>query len=120
MNSPLQAIESKHSLVFQALDDLKAQNIVSLDVSATSSFTDVMVITTGTSRRHVSAIVDAVVLSAKSTGLTVLGVEGEKTAEWVLIDLGDMVVNVMQRTARDFYALERFWATESTPQQQAI
>lgn len=117
MNLPLQVVVSKHTPVFEALDDLKAQNVVSLDVSSNSSFTDVMVITTGTSRRHVSAIVDAVVLNAKRGGLTVLGVEGEKTAEWVLIDLGDIVINVMQRAARDFYALERFWATQVTPQQ---
>ena len=117
MKSPLQEIESTHSLAFNTLEDLKALDIVSLDVSTTSSFTDFMVIATGSSRRHVSAIVDAVVFNLKHAGKTVLGVEGEKSAEWVLIDLGDVVVNVMQRTAREFYALERFWGNETTRQQ---
>ena len=107
------------SKVIETLNDLKAQDVSTLDVRTQSSFTDYMVISTGTSRRHVNAIVDAVVLDAKHRGTQVLGVEGQKAAEWVLIDLGDVVVHVMQRDTRDFYDLERLWGI-GIKQQEAI
>ena len=102
-----------------ALDDLKAQDILTLDVQDQSTFTDMMVICTGTSRRHVMAIVDELVLRAKKAGVRILGVEGSKLAEWVLIDLGDVVVHVMRRAAREFYDLERFWAPNLAKQQSS-
>ena len=80
-------------------------------------FTDFMIICTGTSRRHVLAIVDEIVYRAKQAGIRVLGVEGSKLAEWVLIDLGDTVVHVMRQAAREFYDLERFWAPSLTTHQ---
>lgn len=100
-----------------ALEDLKAQNILTLDVREQSSFTDLMIVCTGRSRRHVMAIVDEVVLRSKRAGVQILGVEGTRSAEWVLIDLGDVVIHVMRQEAREFYDLERFWAPDVSAQQ---
>ncbi len=119
MKSYLRTADFSTSQVLETLNDLKAQDVSTLDVRAQSSFTDFMVISTGTSRRHVNAIVDAVVVDAKHRGMRVLGIEGQKSAEWVLIDLGDVVVHVMQRDARDFYDLERLWGI-GVQQQEAI
>ncbi|MCY3859887.1 MAG: ribosome silencing factor [Gammaproteobacteria bacterium] len=119
MKSYLRIANFPTSKVIETLNDLKAQDVSMLDVRTQSTFTDYMVISTGTSRRHVNAIVDAVVLNAKHQGTRVLGIEGQKAAEWVLIDLGDVVVHVMQRDARDFYDLERLWGI-GVKQQEAI
>jgi ribosome-associated protein len=96
-------------LVITALDDLKGQQVVQLDVRGLSSVTDFMMVVTGTSNRHVKALANAVALQAKKHGLAPLGVEGEKTADWVLIDLGDVIVHIMQAEARQFYDLEQLW-----------
>lgn len=119
MKSLLRSTDTTQSPVIETLNDLKAQDVTTLDVRAHSSFTDFMVISTGTSRRHVNAIVDAVVLDAKHRGVKLLGLEGQKAGEWVLIDLGDVVVHVMQREARKFYDLERLWGVSGI-QQEAI
>jgi ribosome-associated protein len=101
--------ESLRDLVVDALDDLKGQDILALDVSGVSSVTDWMVIASGTSNRHVKSLVDHVTEAAKAGGLPPLGVEGADGAEWVLVDLGDVVAHVMQSDARRFYDLERLW-----------
>lgn len=95
--------------VVRALEDRKGRDIVALDVSRATSITDYMVIASGTSNRHVKALVDQVVESSKAEGHQPLGVEGRETNEWVLLDLGDVVVHVMQRETREFYDLERLW-----------
>ena len=94
----------------QALEDLKGQDIVRLNVSELTSITDYMVLATGTSNRHVKALVDEVIIAAKENGETPLGVEGRETCEWVLLDVGDVVVHVLQKEARAFYDLERLWS----------
>jgi ribosome-associated protein len=96
--------------VVRALEDLKGREILALDVSHATSVTDYMVIASGTSNRHVKALVDSVLHSSKSRGISSVGVEGQNTLEWVLVDLGDVVVHVMQREAREFYELERLWS----------
>lgn len=98
------------SLVVEALDDLKAKDIVTLDVKALTGVTDYMVIASGTSNRHVKSLADNVVEEAKKQGLRPLGIEGESDAEWVLVDFGDVVVHVMLPEARAFYDLESLWA----------
>lgn len=98
-------------LVVDALDDLKGQNVLALDVSGSSSVTDWMVIASGTSGRHVKALVERVIERVKAQGATPLGVEGQSTLDWVLVDLGDVIVHVMQKEARGFYDLERLWRT---------
>jgi len=96
--------------VVRALEDLKGREVVALDVSRATSVTDHMVIVSGTSNRHVKALVDNVLESSKARGIPTYGVEGLESMEWVLVDLGDVVVHVMQPSAREFYDLERLWS----------
>ncbi len=95
--------------VVRALEDLKGRDIVALNVSRITDVMDFMVIASGTSTRHVKALVDSVVESSKSKGVRPLGVEGRDTLDWVLVDLGDVVVHVMQPRSREFYDLEGLW-----------
>jgi len=97
------------SLVLAALDDLKARDVREIDVREKSSVTDLLVVASGTSSRHVKSIADEVVRKAKKAGLPPIGVEGQREAEWVLVDLGDIVVHVMLPRTREFYGLERLW-----------
>lgn len=96
-------------LVLNALEDLKAQNIQVLDVHDLTTITERMVICSGTSSRQVKALADNLVTEAKQHGHAPLGVEGGDSAEWILVDLGDVVVHVMHVQARMFYQLEKLW-----------
>lgn len=98
-------------VVHEALADVKAKDILELDVSSISNVADAIVIASGTSTRHVKALADNVVDEARKAGFRPLGVEGERDAEWILIDLGYVVVHVMLPTARKFYDLESLWRT---------
>jgi len=95
-----------------ALEDLKARDVRVLDVRRLTSVADYMIIATGTSDRHVKSIADRVVERATAAGCPPLGVEGTGTAEWILVDLQDVIVHVMQARARDFYKLEALWDLE--------
>lgn len=101
--------EQLESLVIDALEELKGVDVLSLDVADISGFTDCMIIVTGTSRRHVKSLADNVVRRCREVGLKPLGVEGEESAEWVLVDLGDAVVHIMSPDTRGFYNLEKLW-----------
>ena len=101
--------EALKQLVIDALDDLKAINTVSLDVSGLTDVMDHMVITSGSSSRHVKSLATNVSAEAKKRGLQPLGIEGADAGEWVLVDFGDVVVHVMLPATRDFYDLERLW-----------
>lgn len=96
--------------VIDKIDDLKGQDIVALDVQGKSSITDCMIICTGTSNRHVVSIADHVVQASRAAGLMPLGVEGENAADWVVVDLGDVIVHVMQEESRRLYELEKLWS----------
>jgi len=96
-------------LAVDALEDLKAVDIVRLDVRKLSDFTDYMIIATGRSSRQVAALAENVVMKAKAAGETPLGVEGLRGGEWVLVDLCDVVVHVMHPDVREFYQLEKLW-----------
>jgi len=96
-------------LVTDALEGMKGKDIVHLDVRGLSSVTDYMVIATGTSNRHVKSLAEEVSFKAKQAGYAPLSVEGEMNSDWVLADLGDVIVHVMQTEARGFYDLERLW-----------
>jgi ribosome-associated protein len=96
-------------LVTGALEELKAQSIKCLDVRHLTTVTDVMVIATGRSDRHVRALADSIVESCKQAGTQPLGVEGQDAGEWVLVDLSDVVVHVMLPRVREFYNLEKLW-----------
>ena len=98
-------------VVHEALADVKAKDILELDVSSISNVADAIVIASGTSTRHVKALADNVADEARKAGFRPLGVEGQRDAEWILIDLGYVVVHVMLPTARKFYDLESLWRT---------
>lgn len=96
--------------VVAALDELKAKDVSEIDIRAKASFADLLFVASGTSTRHVKSIADEVVKFVKKAGMMPLGIEGEKEAEWVLVDLGDIVVHVMLPRIREFYGLERLWS----------
>ena len=100
------------SIVTNALEDMKGQQIEVLDVRDKCSFTDIMVIVTGSSRRHVQSLAEAVVIAAKAKGNQPIGVEGASLGEWVLVDLGDVVLHVLRAETREFYQLEKLWSVE--------
>lgn len=104
--------------IHAALDELKAKDAVEIDVRGKTSVCDYMVIASGTSTRHVKSIADEVVKNAKQLDCQPLGVEGEREAEWVLVDLGDVVVHVMLPRVREFYALERLWTVGDQPPEE--
>ncbi|RFA30274.1 ribosome silencing factor [Alkalilimnicola ehrlichii] len=106
------SVERLQALVSEALEDLKAVDPVVLDVHDKTSITDVMVIVSGNSNRHVRSIANSVVQKAKDSGIRPQGVEGEEGGEWILVDLGDVVVHVMQPEVRDLYRLERIWGVD--------
>ena len=110
LNTATLKTDSLKTLVLDALDDLKAKDVTLLDVSRLTSVTDLMVVASGTSTRHVMALANNVVERVKAEGVQPLGVEGEAGADWVLVDLGDLVVHVMLPETRELYDLERLWA----------
>lgn len=97
-----------------ALDDQKALDIRVVDVSRNTSIADVMIIATGRSDRHLRALADTAAETARKNKLRVLGMEGERTGEWVLVDLGDIIVHLMHPNARAYYQLEKLWG-DGTP-----
>lgn len=97
------------TVILNALDDLKAKDVTVIDVSERTSVTDAMIIASGTSNRHVKSLADNVVTEVKQHGVRPLGTEGEGSSDWILVDLGEIVVHVMLPATREFYDLERFW-----------
>lgn len=97
-------------LLIEAMEDIKARDIVTLDVQKISNVTDHMIIASGMSNRQVSAIAKNVIDKAKNAGTRPLGVEGEREGEWILVDFGEIVVHIMQPETREFYQLEKLWS----------
>jgi len=95
-----------------AIEDLKGQDVVTLDVTGLSDVMDTMIIASGNSARHVKAIAGNVVEELKQDGIRPIGVEGLESADWVLVDLGATVVHVMLEQTRAFYELEKLWAAK--------
>lgn len=106
-----------NQVVINALEDVKGQDIVSMDVTELSDVMDTLVIVTGTSNRHVKSLANNVVMDAKAAGEQPLGVEGMETGEWVLVDLGSIVVHAMLDQSRRFYDLEKLWSLEPAGRQ---
>lgn len=100
------------TIAVHALEDLKGQDIKVLDVQKLTTVTDTMIMCTGTSNRHVKSLAQNVWRDAKEAGFQPLGIEGEDAGEWVLVDLGGVVVHVMQAQARAHYQLEKLWTVE--------
>jgi ribosome-associated protein len=102
-------VEFLRRQVLAALDELKAKDVHEIDVRGKTSIADILIIASGTSTRHVKSLADEVVRFVKKAGMMPLGVEGQREAEWVLVDLGDIIVHVMLPRIREFYGLERLW-----------
>lgn len=102
--------EELAEIVLNTLDDMKAQDINTLDVRGKTSITDIMVFASGTSDRHVKSLAESVAFQAKLAGEPPIGIEGETEGEWALVDLNGVVVHIMQPKVRDFYQLERLWS----------
>ena len=102
------------TLIVDALDDVKAQDIIKLDVRDMTTVTDYMIVASGTSNRHVKALVENVTEQARKAGHKPIGVEGEEGGEWVLLDLQDALVHVMLPKVREFYNLEKLWSLGSS------
>ncbi len=105
----------------EAASAKKALDLRILDVQELCSFADFFIIATGTSARHVRTLADATLEAARKQGDRPIGVEGEETARWVLVDLGDLIVHFFQAEAREFFGLERLWgeAEEVAPARAA-
>lgn len=109
--------EQLKQLVIDAIEEMKGNDINCLDVSELTSVTDYMIVASGTSNRHVKSVADHVIDKCKQNGVRPLGTEGQEKSEWVLVDMGDVVIHVMMPATRAFYDLERLW--EPSEEQQA-
>jgi ribosome-associated protein len=96
-------------VILARLDDMKAEDTVTIDLAGKTSIADAMVVTSGRSNRHVSAIADRVLEGLKAAGVSGARVEGKATADWVLIDAGDLIVHVFRPEVRAFYSIEKMW-----------
>ena len=103
--------ETMKKAVVAALEDIKASDIVVLNVKKLTSMTDYMIIASGESSRQVNALARNVVDKLKERGAEVVGIEGQGAGEWVLVDLGHIIVHVMHPAVREYYNLEELWAT---------
>jgi ribosome-associated protein len=97
-------------LVLASLEDSKAEDIVTIDIAGKSALGDYMIVVSGRSNRHVSAIADHVISDLKDDGLGTPRVEGLETGDWVLIDTGDIIIHVFRPEVREFYNIEKMWA----------
>ena len=103
-------LDELKNVIVAALEELKAMDLKVLDVREVASFTDLMIVASGGSARQVKALADKVIEKCKQAGVRPLGVEGEREAEWILIDLGDVIVHIMKPETRAFYGLEKLWS----------
>jgi len=107
--SKIAIINTLEKFTLDALNELKGTNIKILDVEGMTSIADRMILCTGRSTRHVKSIATNLISEAKKNNIDILGSEGLESSDWVLIDLGDIIIHVMQQETRDFYNLEALW-----------
>lgn len=107
------AADETLNLILSRLEDMKAEETVTIDLRGKSAFSDYMVVTTGRSNRHVGAVAENVAKGLKETGVKGIHIEGLPNCDWVLIDSGDVIVHVFRPEVREFYNLERLW-TQNT------
>jgi len=107
-------------IALEVLDERKGQFITTLDVREKTSFTDYMVLVTGTSTRHIKSLCDYIVENLAENGVTPLGLEGDMSSDWVLLDLGDVIVHAMTAQAREFYQLEKLWSVGAKGGEAAV
>lgn len=106
-------VQQLHQLVLSTLEASKALDIRDVDVTGLNPLTDHFVIASGNSTRHVKSMADKLVQAAKAAGVQPLGVEGEREAQWILVDLNDIIVHLMLPQARAFYNIEKLWEVSS-------
>lgn len=106
------AADKTLNMILSRLDDMKAEETVTIDLRGKSAFSDYMVVTTGRVNRHVGAIAENVTKGLKETGIKGIQVEGLPNCDWVLIDSGDVIVHVFRPEVREFYNLERLWTQD--------
>ncbi|MFK7859044.1 MAG: ribosome silencing factor [Granulosicoccus sp.] len=97
-------------MAVKSLEDMKGIDLTVIDIVGKSSIADAMIVVTGTSQRHVRSLAESVRLTAKEANHPPLGVEGADSSDWVLVDLGDVIVHVMTDEKREFYSLEKLWS----------
>jgi ribosome-associated protein len=102
--------KSLKDIVINSLEEIKAIDITLIDVRELTGIMDTMVVASGNSNRQVKALANAVVMDAKAAGYSLLGIEGENTAEWILVDFGEIIIHIMLPATRAFYDLERLWS----------
>ena len=107
-------ISDLQAFVIDKIEDMKARDIQVVDVKGKSPVTDIMIVCTGTSKTHVKSISNHLYLEAKRNEVFVMGIEGKEDSEWVLVDMGDIVVHIMQQQTRDLYQLEELWQSVGT------
>ncbi|GFO71140.1 ribosome-associated protein [Bathymodiolus japonicus methanotrophic gill symbiont] len=108
------------AIVTQELEERKAENIITIDVIGKTSFTDYMVIASGTSDRHIKALCNYVTQALKEQGIAPRGIEGAQGSEWMLMDLGDVILHVMTAQTREFYQLEKLWSVENQQDDEVL
>jgi ribosome-associated protein len=106
-------------LAVNALNDLKAIDLTIIDVREITTIADTMIICTGRSTRHVKSLAENVITEAKKFKVSYLNFEGEREGEWIIVDLGDVVVHIMQPAAREFYNLEDLWEPVQMQREQS-
>lgn len=107
------SFEQLRDLVINALEDFKAIDIHQIDVRGQNPLTDLFVVASGSSLRHIKSMADNLVLKAKEAGTPPIGIEGDRQSEWVLVDLNDIIVHLMLPQTRAFYNLEKLWEASS-------
>ena len=113
MKPPASDDGALHNMVLTSLDDDLAQDIVTINLQGKSALADHMVVATGRSQRHVGALADHLLRKLKEAGQKNIRTEGQATGDWVLVDAGDVVVHIFRAEVREFYGLEKMWATEA-------
>ena len=106
-------------LITETMEDLKAEDVQTFDVRALTTMTDFMIIASGRTGRQVKAIADKLIEAAKTRQIKPLGVEGQRQAEWILIDFGDVIAHVMHPSTRDYYQLEKLWSVTDRASSQS-
>lgn len=107
----MKKIKELVDITLAALNDVKAIDVVVFEVSKLTTISDYMIIASGRSKRQVAALADSVIETAKKYGIQPLGVEGKTEGEWVLVDLGDIIVHIMHPETREYYQLEKLWSS---------
>ena len=114
------SVEDVHSLTIESLENSKAEKIQSINISKKSSIGDYMVIASGRSHRHVGAVADLLVRDLKKAGIKTPRVEGRQNGDWVLIDIGDIIIHLFRPEVREFYNLEKMWMLPVMSESQSV